>query len=959
MEENNNNNNNNQNQQMDLESQYQKGLPFTVDFKRMVEKTIKNRFHNKNEYLNQLTKLGLLNAQSKIDIQNKKNNISIEFDTNAKLREEEFRTVIFDLYGGNSSEIEDKEGTKIQNLGLTIAAALASNPKEIIVEVNGTDNNSYRMVIDSELKPVITTLPNPIATSKVVIIKDPDAKIEKVSFNGNKFEKIIGRIDHKIHDFRYNMDSSSRSRILNSSQFSQVQVNLNGKQINRGLHLEDVLFEKEYTLSDGSVANLSFPSNLLSRDSLIQIPKVPEVYFVKDNILVSSDNLSEYISKTKGKLSSPNIIIKSDSFIQTMSSSGINKETTKRYQNELEEIIEEFSNDVFLKLEEKGNFDWAKKSRFSSERLEQSGLLTPKYYHSGVFSLPNGDTKQTSATKKFIETKIIKDTTGKEYTVQEFNDELAKSKTFVFTSEKSNPSKKVKNNLGITTPIFLVPKLKDRYGRDNPLISSLVSNQRGGHKAFKEVNLEELISDEKSRKRSELKEKTSKALEISGTGAKWTLGPTIIGGGTFVATPYVIAGLEIASQFFFEDNLVETALISGIVASGFAGAYTLPKVGRIGLNALDKASNKVKKTQKVQSIIEKRKEERDKKLDEKNLDSDKIFERLNNNEQRYVTGLYSLIQGCNINNEIISSLSSNEKILKHQPTKIVGFEKIRSRYGTQIDCFSERFSNQVEEFSNGNFHILTNELRRYVQLSNNLSNKDEEFSNGLNFDSQQRFLDQYILEETIKAKRYNLVNQYFQENSQFQETFNTLSQNERLNLIKVMLNDYREESPNEDWLFNNYQREIDVVTDRIISKTDFNQLMDLYHNPNLANLNYESELKYRFLNMTSQEKFEVSSQISIDGINNGIQNTFKNEVVRLAPEFFVSGSERTMYYQTSDRSESLNQKILSNSLGEQEMEYRIDDYIEFGRNEQLYRRSLRLIGDFIPQRQKQIGEILY
>jgi len=71
------------------ESKYAKGLPFTLDFKKMFEKTVASRFKGGDQDIIESTKLGIENSKSFVDIKENKKHFSVEFDGQGVSSEED------------------------------------------------------------------------------------------------------------------------------------------------------------------------------------------------------------------------------------------------------------------------------------------------------------------------------------------------------------------------------------------------------------------------------------------------------------------------------------------------------------------------------------------------------------------------------------------------------------------------------------------------------------------------------------------------------------------------------------------------------------------------------------------------------------------------------------------------------------------------------------------------------
>jgi len=961
---------------------YTEGLPFTLDNAEMLKKTIKNRFHNKNEYLSQLARLGIINGKTGVDIKNTNKNIAVTFDSDAKLTREELENLIYDIYDGNPNSIENPNNPKLQNFGLSIAAALASEPKEIVIEVNGTNNNAFRMTIDKNflLKPKITDLKSPIKTTKITVIKDPKSKSKPVEFKGildyltKDKSEIIGDLIDSIHDsyhqLRYGMDDTSKLQIEIASRFSQIDVKLNNKKINQGLHLEDRLFEKSYTLKDGSTAVLSYPKNHFSKRKFYdQINRFSQIYFIKDNIFLSEFGLANYMPNIDYGINTPDIVLQSSKLIPSMSRDGINIDSIQEYKEELEVLIEKFGNDAFLNMEFPKNTSWTKKSQFISERLIKNGLIKKtnkgkhfkwgglNHYNSGNW----GNTKTSKQHKKkpripkkiakqLLQTNIIKDSTGKEYTIKEFETILSTLSTFTYSRTLKEANSKKSQDLNITDPIFIVPKNRNLSDR-NSIISTLLDNRYAADGFFKSSNLKNLIQ-EKDNEEEEIAEKNlDKLIKTTKKRAKWTILPTASGVLSYEATPYVIDAAQFIGNYIFIENPIETALITGLATStamGFKKRHTI-------INQTKKLLSPILPKPKAPKLLTK-KEEKTKffKTSKYNLNYGEIFSNLSQNEQKYIKKLFSMLQDFNITDFSLCESLNTRLQLQYKKGKDKGF---KNRNTFTIDCHSETFEKKVKEYSEGNFEIITNEIRRYAKLAQtNLIKQNMSFS----FATQQSSLDKYLATEMLHYNQNNLLNQYFKENSQFQSIFQNITQSERQNLIKLMINDTREiDSPYEDWLFQNYEQEIETVTNKLITKEDYTRIINLYNNPQISIYKLIPELEYKFSNMTTQEKLEVLNYFEeyeeYEKSKSRYQSKFEHILFHIAPEFNLTFLENINH---SCSSRQILETIIDNKI-ELLTNEDITSHIENQYRDTLYRRSLKIIGDLIPKRQLEINQILY
>lgn len=584
------------------EENYIKGLPFTLDFKKMFEKTITSRFKSEEQDIIELTKLGIENSDSFVDVKENKNSFSVEFDGQGVSSEEDLVKLMLSLYSGKS------EGEiKLKRFGTAITAALSKKPLEILVETHH-DGDSICMVVDRSFKPKIYKPSQIVKNNKIIVVK---RKPNIGTAFADTFHTMCWPVHGLVNKIKKspNILRKRREKIAQIAEYTDKKVTYNGKQYNKGFKFENALFQEEYKIRESRIL-LSVPSKNYDNKTLS---------YLKNDIPICQHIISLWFDRwNRGSwdhekdecIITPNILVSNPNLETNMSEDTIIKNGAfHKVQDDIETAKSRFYMD-FLKgkfeIPNENELHWLSNEVIGRREFLKALFLTKiknknfKFSRIGEY-VKNRDAclarlldNEAEELKKFFSIKLFKDINGKTYAVPEIYKLIENDfKMFYFTSNRNvdskhpafegqiDPNKKIllfesSNQIDLFKEIFPSRVLriyegchvnKENISEDNPIILK---------------NLDELVSSYYSKKREETERKIRKVQRIGVKTAKvagGTAGGGVIIVGGYHAMPYLSSGagylwggISAVAEFLFVQN-PEIAAYAGGTGLAIYGTY--------------------------------------------------------------------------------------------------------------------------------------------------------------------------------------------------------------------------------------------------------------------------------------------------------------------------------------------------------------------------------------------------
>lgn len=582
------------------ESTYVKGLPFTLDFKKMFEKTIASRFKEGDQDVIESTKLGIENSKSFVDIKENKRYFSVEFDGQGVSSEEDLIKLMLSLY----SEKSENSG-KLNRLGTAITAALSKKPLEILVETHH-NGDGICMVVDSNFKPQIYRPEHNIKNNKITVIKKKtDFKL--VAANALKvLTWPMLKIRNKKNDLDIRLE-----KIVNIAEYTDKKVTYNNKKCNRGFKFKDTLFQKEYTIGD---------SRLVLAIPLKNYGGSKKTIYLKDEIPIHED-ISSFWEKGENRFSNwlnwnkfslnnytitPNILVSNPGLKSTMSDRIVSNYVLKKITEQIKEAKSKFYMD-FLK----GKFDDSSVKRWSSEDIGRRNFLKALFFtkikekyikvdtikeyaknKDGLLSKLSDDEAQEL--KRFFSVKIFKDVDNKTFSIPEMYKFIEKNSNLVYYTSRGSISRnhpafkgKIEQNRGIL--FFETSGQRELF---EEIFPSKIAYRYNEKETSEEGDLEKevvllkdvnYIVDDYKRKMREKMERKIQAVKKTGIKTAKIVGGTTAGSGVIVggyhAFPHLASALGSmwgvcgsVAEFLFVTN-PEISIGTGITGATVYATY--------------------------------------------------------------------------------------------------------------------------------------------------------------------------------------------------------------------------------------------------------------------------------------------------------------------------------------------------------------------------------------------------
>jgi len=410
------------------------GFPFTIDFRRMIEKSIKNISIDPAQYLKEMVRFTLDNRPQRVDIINNKDIIKAAFDGPGIASKEDFRGLLINIYNSESS---DQDMNSFGTLGRSVVALLKQNPLEVIVKTHD-DKSAYVMKIDSRLEPEIFTLDKLSDENSITMVKRRtegrgDLKAIRNAFRYAKTTAVSdGVLDfydgtisamHSIRDniihpliksinqpiTKIHFSSKISSTLEDICAFSDVPVYLNKRKISKGLTFDDSIYQRTYKFDDISI--------------LFSIPKDDGTRAYKKTVYLKNGIFMHQRYNYKGEdyhcayAGTQDIAIDAPGISLVMSGETIHKDDYFRsLDDKIDKASKMFFKDVLIDLSEIEDHRWLEGYNFIRASLYQKDNLLKKDYI-------------------IHEVKLFADTDGNKYTLHEVEEAL-KKQTGIYTVRK-------------------------------------------------------------------------------------------------------------------------------------------------------------------------------------------------------------------------------------------------------------------------------------------------------------------------------------------------------------------------------------------------------------------------------------------------------------------------------------------------------------------------------------------
>lgn len=431
------------------ESKYAKGLPFTLDFKKMFEKTVSSRFKGGDQDVIESTKLGIENSESFVDIKENKRYFSVEFDGQGVSSEEDLVKLMLSLYSKKS----DNNG-QLNRLGTAITAALSKKPLEILVETHH-NGDGICMVVDSNFKPQIYKPEHKVINNKITVVKrKTDLKLVAT----DALSTLTWPVRKIVNQFVVSDSDAKLEKIIKIAEYTDKEVTYNNKKCSKGFKFENALFQEEYKIGD---------SRLVLAIPLENHGKHKKTIYLKDDIPFYEGTdifwereksrfnwLDWEKSSTNDYIITPNILISNLKLESNMSGDGIVENPDfERVKKHIKEAKSRFYMD-FLK----GRFDDPSVRMWSPEETGRRNFLkalfltkikekyikfdTIKKYvenKKGLLSKLSDDEAQEL--KRFFSVKIFKDVDDKTFSIPEMYKFIERNSNLVYYTSKRNVSR--------------------------------------------------------------------------------------------------------------------------------------------------------------------------------------------------------------------------------------------------------------------------------------------------------------------------------------------------------------------------------------------------------------------------------------------------------------------------------------------------------------------------------------
>jgi len=247
-------------EQQDIE--INKGLPFTVDFKRMLEKSLESVKASPEDGLTQLLKMVIDSDSDKIIINDTPGELSVRFDGKGISTEDELVKTILGIY----AEEKNSNPDSMQGFGRALITYLAANPQSIKLETK-SNGGSLCMIIDNEFRPIVYTGEKDIIENRITVIKEKPIGMRKVLQRcyANDFldgSKAIGEYSVKIlrditnslgYIIEYAFNFATPTELYDLVKYNPKKIYYNGRLLDTNFSDNDAIVSASYNIRDSNV----------------------------------------------------------------------------------------------------------------------------------------------------------------------------------------------------------------------------------------------------------------------------------------------------------------------------------------------------------------------------------------------------------------------------------------------------------------------------------------------------------------------------------------------------------------------------------------------------------------------------------------------------------------------------------------------------------------------------------
>ncbi|MEA3515038.1 MAG: hypothetical protein U9R34_06165 [Nanoarchaeota archaeon] len=558
------------------------GIPFTLDSKEMVKKSISNLSLDPDQYLKEIIGFALANNTSRIDIIDEKDMTEVNFDGPGIASKDDLKSLLMNIYNSDKDE-------GINNLGMLgrfVVASLKTKPLEIIIKTHDSHSN-YIMKIDSKFDQKLFTIGKSSAKNSFAVIRRKKTNIKplEIMINSYNYAKktsvsdsltdifnkslycaseickdTISNLENFVNNYnkKSGFKSNLKNRVKTLCSFSETPVYLNKKKINNGFTFPDSIYEREYKFDNIRI--------LVSFSRRNHIKDFKRTVYIKNNLFIceyesnrnESDDFSSYLLSMDKAVDAPGIqmTLSGESLIEDEYFNSLEKKISKARNMFYEDILKNIS-----KIEPHG-------------KDELRNFITAFLYH-------NHSWRNNEMIKDI---KLFSDIDGNEYTISEVSDVIKKQDNKLYYTKskinKSHPLIKDKKEIIFSVASYTEAELFKRLFEFNSKITNFAKTV-------------EKYEYEKKRKKKESQKKTINS--IGKTTGVITSSSALLAGsyfGTIFISPYAVEYWHYAPI---------TAACTGVAYVGIRGSVAL---GKQILNKSPKAWGYTsQRIEKIESII--------------------------------------------------------------------------------------------------------------------------------------------------------------------------------------------------------------------------------------------------------------------------------------------------------------------------------------------------------------------
>ena len=797
------------------------GLPFTVDYKEMVKKSINNLSLDPDQYLKEITTFALANNPSRIDIIHETDLTEVSFDGPAIASKDELKSLLMNIYNSG----EDGKRNNLGMLGRSVVASLKTKPIEVIIKTTAA-NLSYIMRIDSKLDQELLTIDKPSTKNSFTVIKrkKKDIKPLEIMINSYNYAKKTSVSDSladiynkslyctseickdtviNIGDFMNNFNKKSKSRFESSIKdklkticsFSEIPVYLNKEKINHGFTFPDTLYEKKYKFDDITIL-VSFSKNNHIKD-------VKRTIYIKNNLSVYQP--VHFLKDTSSFYYQLFMDIAVDAPGIEMNISG-------------EQIIEDnYFNSLKGKISEAKNL-FNKDILKNIKQIETNGKEELRRFIT-VFLCRNSSEEYRAKIKN---TKLFSDIDGNEYTISEVSDIIKEQDSELYITG---------NKLHRSHPL-LRDKKKVIFYLESESEEELIKNLSWS--SPKIIHYDRKIQEYEREKKQKQKQSRKKTINAITKTAGWTASSSGVLAtsyyGTIFISPYAV-------EYWYYAPIAAAcaggvyAGVRGIAAAGRkisesgpeALDYTLQKFEKIGniINHnswINKSAGSCGKSFKKVfesswGVLEAKLDKMQKNKASKNIskikkeEEKKPIEKLDTMIQEYIHALKQIIFLDSTNSELGTYFRDLKKIeIKEKSilSPLFSLEKysgeMTSGYKLIINTRKESLYKKSELYRNSSSAIYYDILN----IENMLEKKSGHYYS-------QNF-EEHVLDAVHLSHLEDVVSSFSKGKESFKKDFPMLSKTERGDIIKqILCEEITADNGIEQWLIKNYNHELRAV----------------------------------------------------------------------------------------------------------------------------------------------------